>query len=536
MVGRRRTSRCRCGNLLVFDGRALASSVESGATDAQPFEPTLTPSPALSDRPALSDNPARSDSPAEPAVDSQTIGRIRLRKAEPRPAETPTERQRPRAPGTRADNSPSEPPESPRSLREAFDTLDLDRLAESIRPTWEAPPSRRVTEPGDDPEVVVHYPPEWQPPPSERRRMRASWEVTPTLPLSLAARTASVDDAWEAPDALRAEPIQEAPVAAEAPRAPETTASVEAPVAAAAAAAAMHDTNSSGADSDRVPHVEARVGKSGGPGLDSTAPTAVTQHPPALPRSPTRLWATGLAAAALVALVWRGSNTRATDASATHAAPPTAAEHAEIPEADVPAPVAPAAQPFAPAARAALPPTTPAPTPPPPTPRLPAEVPVTAPVAPPPAVAPTPPRVRPAAVAAPAGRVASPAVPRAATPSAPTPSAPTPSAPAPRASAEPSAPASAPEATGPDQREVAQALGLAAARARACPAPNGPAGDGSIRVLLDPAGGVLNATALGAFQGTPAGACVENAFRGARTPAYAGPSLSTVYPFSISID
>ena len=42
------------------------------------------------------------------------------------------------------------------------------------------------------------------------------------------------------------------------------------------------------------------------------------------------------------------------------------------------------------------------------------------------------------------------------------------------------------------------------------------------------------ATALGAFQGTATGSCVEAQFRTASTPAYDGRSLSTVYPFSLA--
>ena len=55
-----------------------------------------------------------------------------------------------------------------------------------------------------------------------------------------------------------------------------------------------------------------------------------------------------------------------------------------------------------------------------------------------------------------------------------------------------------------------------------------------MRVLLNPSGGVLNATALGTFQGTATGGCVEAQFRTASTPAYDGRSLSTVYPFSLA--
>jgi hypothetical protein len=55
-----------------------------------------------------------------------------------------------------------------------------------------------------------------------------------------------------------------------------------------------------------------------------------------------------------------------------------------------------------------------------------------------------------------------------------------------------------------------------------------------VRVLLDPAGGVLRAEILGEpFMGTGVGSCVQGIFTAARTPAYAGRTQSTVYAFRI---
>lgn len=558
VVGRRRTSRCRCGNLLIFDGRTLSGGgLDADTSDGQPLEPTLTPSgaPAETDTapypeaggaPAPPVTAAPSAEPqslaAEAPADSQSIGRIRLRKAELQPAEAVTEGRRSSAPSTRVDSSESAPPISPRSLHEAIDSLDLDRLAESIRPIWEAPASRRVTSPDANPEVIVHYPPEWQPPPSERRRMRASWEVTPTLPLSFALPPSdTLDDDWEPParDSASTSAPHEAPApaTAAAPSRGEQPAAAEIiePIAAI-------DSITPPNEAEPAPKVDARVGQSGGPGIESTAPSAVSQPPPAAPRfSGAKRWAAGLAAAALVALVWRGSGSPTDPSVAGADAPAPAALDGAPARSDSypaePAPASDTAEALGRVPATIAPSTAPAAVPSAPI----AAVPI-APAAPPAPVTPAP---LPGARRTPAATMRPPETLRRHAPTGNSPA--PPAVPAPASGAPPSgAPSSesmtpAPEApsaepAGPDAGAVARALSAAAARARSCSASDASAGDGSIRILLNPSGGVLNATALGALQGTATGACVENAFRSAETPAYGGRSLSTVYPFSLIVD
>lgn len=87
----------------------------------------------------------------------------------------------------------------------------------------------------------------------------------------------------------------------------------------------------------------------------------------------------------------------------------------------------------------------------------------------------------------------------------------------------------------PNATLVAQALAGAAERAGACAEPGGPSGIANVRILLNPAGGVLRATVTGAqFAGTSVGACLERAFQGASTPAFAGRALSTAYSVFIA--
>jgi hypothetical protein len=86
----------------------------------------------------------------------------------------------------------------------------------------------------------------------------------------------------------------------------------------------------------------------------------------------------------------------------------------------------------------------------------------------------------------------------------------------------------------PDSALVARALAGAAARAAVCAEPGGSGGAASVRVLLNPAGGVLRATVTDApFAGTGVGACLERLFQAATTPAFAGRTLSTGYTVSV---
>lgn len=522
--------------------------LEAQSADAQPLDPRLTGSEAQTEAVASPAPPsARTEPPEalagalpsgdsersaeEAPADSQSIGRIRLRKAEPLSAEAALERQPPRGPGSHVDAPASTAPDSPSSLHVTLDILDLDRLAERIRPMWEVPASRRVTPPGEDPEVVMHYPPEWQPPPSERRRMRQSVEVTPTLPLSLGPQTSERrEDDWNVtarePSSASAPlpPPADIPAAVLAPALPvqrEAAATLDLPVAAAGSPGAGVPAR----DNDWAPEPDRRVVTPAALELESTAPTALSGLPARAPLpSGTKLWVAGLAAAALVALVWRGTSGPSATAPVKETTP-APAQVGDVSEALEDAPPSESDPPSratapSPAPASATDATSAAPA---------ADTSIPAPATPKAPMAPVVPSPRPAPAAA-RPPTASPRL------SPETREHPQTSEPSNRDFAASPPPSSVAEPIGPDPGQVAQALGIAAAQARACRASDGSGGSGSVRVLLNPAGGVLNVTALDSFQGTATGACVENAFRGARTPAYDGRTLSTVYPFNLIVD
>lgn len=612
VAGRRRQSRCRCGNVLVFDGRHLGSPAaepldeqmtdcrDSDGPDARgealrTSDGSLVSGDARARRSTPPPKPARRPTPSPDQPDSRAIGRIRLRSdssssgallestdseaapsargaseskgvraaayrvgrgpspsrtwasaignvlstvtAPPPPsphavdetgslADGSAPATRPKAPSATFVPETSESPESPRDLHEAFDTLgaDLDKIADRYRPAWEntpgVPPSRRVTAPGENPEVVVHYPPEWQPPPSQRKRLRASWDSPP--PAASIAAASSVRS-----------------LVAQTDDAEAFIAQAEATLGDAKLQAAPRDQNDDEADHrDGAPAPSAkRIGDGTATtpsalGFDSTAPAAYSRRPLTLPsRNRAGLWAAaGLAAMAVIGIVWRQ---RAPDSPGGSAAP--AGDMASPAAADQPAMVVPTG--------------------------LPTEE-----QSPPPNIAstgeseassPLDQLVAPTSESEPAkSEKAEPGADADADARAPSATAPgqlrdregratpAPTRHQPAEERDELAPRTANEASrlpthetppkvGPDTQQVAQALAAAASRASGCREANGPAGSGSVRVLLNPVGGVLNATALGAYQGTSVGRCVENVFRRARTQPFSGTSLSTVYPFSI---
>lgn len=659
VIGRRRQSKCRCGNILIFDGRDLAGSpaqpltevatgaatseetsetrAEAAARRTRVREAAVEPEPILLEsesRPSDQNHsesttetePADDTIPATSRTDSRAIGRIQLRSAShsspqgkaatgasfrvgqartplrswqsadgnvhrevsspPRPSshvgadaettdpEASTPAPRPKAPLATRVPTTSDPPESPRDLQQAFNTLssDLDKIADRYRPAWEsspsAPSSRRVTAPGDNPEVVVHYPPQWQPPPSQRRRLRASWEppqpaaaVAPlTTPADEVAPTAAATSGEVEPATL-ADPkpasssnALEEIVPATGTDAPELADVDDAEAFIAQAAATLADadarTNAANAaveaasnedepdeeatdepDDAEPPPSPAAAAPDARPaaalGSDSTAPAAYSQRPPLAPRrSRAGLWATaGLAALTMIGVVWRLRAPSPSDASESRAAldqgPPATAANPVAPvappeQAAAPTPTSGDAD-EAPAAPSRTAEETPSPS-------EPSNESATA-AQREPDTASESPRGR-NQTREPAAR--EPVHSRRAEP---------PGEATPRAIAQPPKPAptepDSPKANGPDPQQIAQALATAASRARRCAATNGPSGSGSVRVLLNPVGGVLNATALGAYQGTAVGRCVENVFRSARTQPFSGRSLSTVYSFSI---
>lgn len=86
----------------------------------------------------------------------------------------------------------------------------------------------------------------------------------------------------------------------------------------------------------------------------------------------------------------------------------------------------------------------------------------------------------------------------------------------------------------PFNRGAAMAqLGSASRRAAGCKRPGGPTGPGYCSVTFPPEGG-LPRVAMGApFAGTAVGACITEAFQGARVPAYSGSPVSLPGSFRI---
>nr|PZN29502.1 MAG: hypothetical protein DIU78_00125 [Pseudomonadota bacterium] len=87
---------------------------------------------------------------------------------------------------------------------------------------------------------------------------------------------------------------------------------------------------------------------------------------------------------------------------------------------------------------------------------------------------------------------------------------------------------------GPFNRGVALAqLGSAAQRAAGCRRPGGAKGQGRANVTFAPDGHVTNVAIPPPFAGTPVGACVVEAFRGARVPAFTGTAVTLPWSFRV---
>jgi predicted Zn finger-like uncharacterized protein len=107
-----------------------------------------------------------------------------------------------------------------------------------------------------------------------------------------------------------------------------------------------------------------------------------------------------------------------------------------------------------------------------------------------------------------------------------------PAAPAPTATAAAAAPASG---NGEFNRGAASAaLGGAAGAAKSCKKPDGPTGNGRVKVVFAPSGRVTSATVEGAFAGTSVGGCVAGVFRGAHIPPFDGSPVAVSKSFNIN--
>ncbi|MBI2895425.1 MAG: hypothetical protein HYY06_17855 [Deltaproteobacteria bacterium] len=84
----------------------------------------------------------------------------------------------------------------------------------------------------------------------------------------------------------------------------------------------------------------------------------------------------------------------------------------------------------------------------------------------------------------------------------------------------------------PNRQQIQRGMGRVAGAVRACA--GGQSGMAMMRVTFVSDGSVSSATmAGGPFAGTPAAACMENAVRSARVPAFTNPNVTISYPFVI---
>jgi hypothetical protein len=96
------------------------------------------------------------------------------------------------------------------------------------------------------------------------------------------------------------------------------------------------------------------------------------------------------------------------------------------------------------------------------------------------------------------------------------------------------APLPPPSERGPVSRGAAlSALAAAASRATACSNPDGPSGSARAMVTFSPDGPVTDVSLPAPFAGTPVGACVVTAFRGARVPPFSGGSVTLPQSFRV---
>jgi eukaryotic-like serine/threonine-protein kinase len=77
------------------------------------------------------------------------------------------------------------------------------------------------------------------------------------------------------------------------------------------------------------------------------------------------------------------------------------------------------------------------------------------------------------------------------------------------------------------------ALAAAAGRANACPSGDGPSGSARAMVTFSPDGPVTDVAVPAPFAGTPVGACVVKAFKGARVPAFTGSAVTLPQSFRV---
>ncbi len=129
-------------------------------------------------------------------------------------------------------------------------------------------------------------------------------------------------------------------------------------------------------------------------------------------------------------------------------------------------------------------------------------------------------------------------------PAEPEPPAPAPTPPPPKdlaaalgeaAGQKPKAPPPAAATTDAPFDRGAAAAALGNINVQSCKKPDGPTGQGRVKVTFAPSGSVQSAAIEGApFEGTPVGSCVAGKFRGAHIPAFAGSPVTAGKSFNIN--
>lgn len=95
-----------------------------------------------------------------------------------------------------------------------------------------------------------------------------------------------------------------------------------------------------------------------------------------------------------------------------------------------------------------------------------------------------------------------------------------------------SAPAK-PDKTGLDSKDIKAGMGAVAGKAQACYGQHGVEGHVKVRATVAPSGQVTKVDATGEFAGTPTGACVAAAVKGASFPEWTGASMTVTYSFTL---
>ena len=81
----------------------------------------------------------------------------------------------------------------------------------------------------------------------------------------------------------------------------------------------------------------------------------------------------------------------------------------------------------------------------------------------------------------------------------------------------------------------AAAAALGGVNVASCKKPDGPTGQGHVKVTFGPDGGVQSAVVDGGpFPGTPVGGCIAGKYRGARVPAFSGSPVTVGKSFTIN--